>query len=94
MIDPVAPRYVALTREGTVPMHLPGVEQHRGTAQKHPKDPSVGTKDVFYGPHILLEAEEAEGLKEGDKVTLINWGNAIVTIVSRYHRQTHVLQQQ
>ena len=83
MIDPVAPRYIALTRDGTVPLHLPGVEQRSGTAQMHPKNPSVGTKEVFYGPDILVEAEDAEELKEGDKVTLINWGNAIVTAVSR-----------
>ena len=43
----------------------------------------MGTKEVFYGPDILVEAEDAEELKEGDKVTLINWGNAIVTAVSR-----------
>ena len=92
MIDPIAPRYVAITRDGTVPMRLLGVQQHRGTAQKHPKDPSVGMKDVFYGPNILLEAEDAEGLKEGDKVTLINWGNAVITSVSRCgaHTHTHV----
>ena len=72
VIDPVAPRYVALTREVTVPMHLPRVEQHCRTAQKHPKDPSVGTKDVFYGLHILLEAEDAEGLKERNIVSYLD----------------------
>ena len=92
MIDPIAPRYVAITRDSVVPMRLLGVKPHRGTAQKHPKDPSVGMKDVFYGPNILLEAEDADGLKEireRGKVTLINWGNAVITRVSRCDTHTH-----
>ena len=82
VIDPVAPRYTAILKSVAVPLLLEGVEEKTVKAQKHPKDPSVGEKDVFYSSKIFLEGEDASVLKSGEKVTLVNWGNAVITSVN------------
>ena len=83
MIDPIVPRYAAIAQLDSVKLHLEGVQESKGTAQKHPKNKEVGLKDVFYSSLVLLEGEDASTLKEGDKITLINWGNATITSVKR-----------
>ena len=83
MIDPVAPRYTAILKSTAVPLLLEGVSEEKGTAQKHPKNPTVGEKDVFYSSKIYLEGEDADVLKNGEKVTLVNWGNAVITGIDR-----------
>ena len=48
----------------------------------------MGQKEVWYSSNILLEQVDVESLSEGVTVTLINWGNAVITTVNRsvsYH---------
>lgn len=75
MIDPIAPRYTALTGKDTVPVLLPGVKEECLIVPKHPKNPQVGEKAVWVGPRILIDQEDAKCLKEGENTTFINWGN-------------------
>ena len=50
----------------------------------------VGEKEVWYSSEVLLEGEDTQTLSEGDKVTLVNWGNIIINTVNKWG--THVLQ--
>jgi len=43
----------------------------------------VGTKTVWYSPKVFIEGEDAETLKVGDMVTLMNWGNTKVTKINK-----------
>jgi glutamyl/glutaminyl-tRNA synthetase len=77
-IDPVAPRHTALTKRGLVKVTVQG--QSAAVAKDvalHPKT-DVGTKKVWCAGHILLEAEDANSIAEGETVTLMDWGNAVV----------------
>lgn len=44
-----------------------------------PTDPSFGFKPVMQSRNVLIEQEDAQRLKKGDKVTLLKWGNFTIT---------------
>jgi glutamyl-tRNA synthetase len=82
VIDPIAPRYTAL--EGKlVTVNLNGAKSETGKVNLHPKDASIGAKDVHYGPKVLLEQVDADLMNEGDIVTFVNWGNVKLTKVEK-----------
>eukprot|EP00708_Paratrimastix_pyriformis_P002189 GAFH01000930.1.p1 GENE.GAFH01000930.1~~GAFH01000930.1.p1 ORF type:complete len:759 (-),score=330.82 GAFH01000930.1:57-2000(-) len=85
VIDPVAPRYTALTKAAAVPMEIadgPAEAEYR-TVPKHRKNPTVGNKVVRYARRILLEQEDAALCQAGTEITLMNWGNCVVDEVVR-----------
>jgi len=51
--------------------------------QNTKKNPDVGMKSVFYFNSIYLEGEDAHSLAENEEVTLMDWGNAIVSELIR-----------
>ncbi|TKR96186.1 hypothetical protein L596_010242 [Steinernema carpocapsae] len=78
VIDPVAPRYTALDGSAKKLVHVLVNDQgsnELSTVNLHPKDPSVGTKSVWFTKNVWIEAADAATIKEGDIVTFINWGN-------------------
>ena len=48
------------------------------------QNPEVGEKEVWYSERILVEGADAETLRQGETVTLLNWGNITITTVTRY----------
>jgi len=53
--------------------------QETKSVPKHPKNESLGTKPRFYGPELLIEADDANAIEEGEKITLMAWGNCVIT---------------
>lgn len=43
----------------------------------------VGEKEVWYSSRVLIEGADAQTFSEGEKVTLINWGNVIITKINK-----------
>jgi len=85
IIDPVAPRFTGITRDGAVPFELtdvPPVPEFR-TVPKHRKNPAVGNKVVQYSRVVLLEQEDAAQCAPGVEITLMNWGNVVVDEVAK-----------
>ena len=41
-------------------------------------------KKVWTSPKTYIDGADAETLHRDEKVTLINWGNFVVTAISRY----------
>jgi hypothetical protein len=39
----------------------------------------LGTKAVIYGKEVWIEKDDAVSIVEGEKITLMKWGNVIVT---------------
>ena len=81
IIDPVTPRYTGLVN----PVKIV-IENYEGTGiiegrtqNLHPKNPSVGTKIVNHSREVLIEKEDAESIAEGEKITLMKWGNCTIT---------------
>lgn len=58
-----------------VPVHVKGATDEVLTVPNHPKDSSIGTKQVQTSNTILIEREDADALVEGQNATFINWGN-------------------
>lgn len=75
-IDPVAPRFSSLLKNQLVKLHLKNVDKEETQQQqKHPKDVSIGMKNVYYGRTVLIENDDAVQINDGQMVTLMNWGN-------------------
>lgn len=83
IIDPIAPRYTALRKGVTVPVNVSNAKSNILSVNKHPKNPSVGTKNVPTGPKVLIEMTDAEQLREGENATFINWGNLKIKKINR-----------
>ncbi|KAA0711364.1 Bifunctional glutamate/proline--tRNA ligase [Triplophysa tibetana] len=83
VIDPVAPRYTALVSSQVIPVFVSEAKEEMKEVAKHPKNPDVGMKQVWYGPKVLIEGADAETFTEGEMVTFINWGNLIITKINR-----------
>jgi len=80
IIDPIIPRFTAVKAEGRVPITLKGgpeVPEHK-TVAKHKKNPALGDKIITYSKVVFIEQEDAKVIKEGEEVTLMDWGNVIV----------------
>ncbi|KAL1688249.1 glutamate-tRNA ligase [Schizophyllum commune] len=81
VIDPIAPRFWALEEGDLVPAtitNLPGETAEVKTLPRHKKNAEVGEKQTVYYKHILLEQADARSVSEGEELTLMDWGNAIV----------------
>lgn len=78
LIDPVVPRYTALEENGIVPASISGVSFEEKTLPCHKKNADLGTKTTVFGPEILFEQADAASFEEGEEVTLMDWGNAII----------------
>ncbi|KAL3065980.1 hypothetical protein OYC64_016005 [Pagothenia borchgrevinki] len=83
VIDPVAPRFTALSSSYVVPVTVSEAKEEMKEMAKHPKNAEVGMKEVWYGPRVLIEGADAETFSEGEMVTFINWGNLIITKINK-----------
>ncbi|KAH0557162.1 hypothetical protein GP486_005049 [Trichoglossum hirsutum] len=79
-IDPIAPRYTAVLKENAVTATVKGAPAKAYTEDRprHAKNAELGTKKVAYSGTILIDLEDAKTFKEGEEITLMAWGNAIV----------------
>ncbi|KAI0807854.1 glutamate-tRNA ligase [Fomes fomentarius] len=80
VIDPVAPRFWALSKANLVPVTIKGgpAEIEVKSLPKHKKNPEVGEKNTVYSSQIYLEQEDALSFDDQEEITLMDWGNAIV----------------
>lgn len=53
------------------------------TVPRHLKYPPAGKKAVTRGRTLWLEQADAAAISEGEEVTLMSWGNAVITAVTR-----------
>jgi len=80
-IDPKAPRYTAIVKDTAAKLILNNGPKEI-VAETHPlhqKNPDLGSKAVLYGNEVLIETGDAKDIEVGEKVTLMKWGNAVIT---------------
>lgn len=84
-IDPLAARYTAIDKADTVALHVNGFAHPAPYAEDRPLHAKydLGTKKVWFSADCLIEQADARDLVEGEEITLMNWGNAIVRSISR-----------
>lgn len=84
MIDPVCPRHTAVIAKGKVPLKLTNVGAPEViTVPKHKKYPPAGNKSTTKMADLWLEQADAKAVKEGEEVTLMDWGNAFIRGIER-----------
>ncbi|KAK2701646.1 bifunctional glutamate/proline--tRNA ligase-like [Artemia franciscana] len=69
VVEPTAPRYTAIEKEGRVPVFISGAKEEALTVQKHPKDEKNGYKTVWTAPKVFIEAADAEMLNVNVLIT-------------------------
>ena len=80
IIDPIAPRYTAISSTQTAHLTLEnGPENCSFSVAAHPQNPKLGDKIQFRSGKIIIEGEDASPLVVGEKVTLMKWGNCTLT---------------
>jgi len=83
-IDQSVPRYFAIKKEHTVQLCLTDVEHiQRLTVPRHKKNKTLGEKELVRCKTILLSQSDASVLKEGDEITLMDWGNIIISTITK-----------
>ena len=88
IIDPTSHRYVAVVHEaaagGAVPLLLSDFSgpDHKLT-DLLPKNPEAGTRSMSLGARVWLERDDVKLIKDGEEVTLMRWGNAIIERIER-----------
>ena len=46
---------------------------------KHKKNPDVGEKKVIFYKDVVIDKDDADVLEDNEEVTLMDWGNVIIT---------------
>ena len=84
-IDPIAKRYFAVSVDGAVNLYIDNMEDKVEEVEVdwHAKNPSLGKKIQKRYNKLVIEKEDANLLKEGQKLTLYRWGNSIVEKIEK-----------
>ena len=73
VIDPVAPRFTAVTKENQAVLELSnfGAESAPQVAlvDLHPKNKAVGSKTITRSARVILEQDDAKLIKDGEEVS-------------------------
>ncbi|KAJ3492573.1 hypothetical protein NLG97_g5298 [Lecanicillium saksenae] len=79
-IDPIARRHAAVEDQHAVLVTVEGAKQHawRESRPMHPKNSALGTKMITFSSKVWIEQVDAASLTDGDEITLMHWGNAII----------------
>merc|ERR1712072_655328 len=83
-IDPVVHRYQCTSADSYAELQI--VDAKAGdtkTTNLLPKDAKAGQKTLHLEPSVLLEKFDASQLKEGQEITLCQWGNVIIQSIPR-----------
>ena len=81
IIDPVCPRFSAVYVEMASRLIITNVPENPVvvTALKNKLNPDFGERPLWRSNSVLLDFVDADTLvKEGEKVTLMNWGNVMI----------------
>lgn len=99
-IEPIAKRFHAVRADNAIIARIINFEPRNAfyvlkDVPLHAKNAELGAKKVLYRPEILIDYSdfkqmEDQGLKTGDKLTLMAWGNMLIEDVD-YAAQTLAL---
>ena len=87
VIDPVAPRFVALDKAGLVKVTVSGpgtpAQAELRELPKHKKNPEVGTKQTAFADSFFVEQADAASFAQDEEVTFMDWGNAFIRQITK-----------
>lgn len=94
IIDPICPRHTAVLEENRVMLLLTdGPEKpFVRIIPRHKKFEDAGTKATTYTKRIWIDYADALSITEGEELTLMDWGNAIIKEIKRDNGKiTHLI---
>lgn len=91
IIDPVCPRHTAVVDENKVPIFVSGVTDEVVEVPKHLKYPPAGMKKQARSGKIWIDQADGQLLVQGEEVTLMAWGNAIIDAVEKCESTGNIL---
>ena len=80
-LDPISRRFTALNNERQAVVTIVNaddIDMATTVIPMHPKNPDAGEKPLYKCPQLMIEPDDAELIEEGEKVTLMKWGNFVV----------------
>ncbi|XP_062171124.1 glutamate--tRNA ligase, cytoplasmic-like [Alnus glutinosa] len=85
IIDPVCPRHTAVIEERRVLLTLTNGPEEPFTriVPRHKKYEGAGEKCTTFIKTIWIEHADAESISVDEKITLMDWGNAIVKKIEK-----------
>jgi len=84
VIDRVIPRYAAVKRDQIVILHLDSPPTpEKVDVLRHKQNDTLGKKTIVRMNKVYLEQEDAKLLKANEEITLMDWGNVLVTAVDQ-----------
>lgn len=84
LIEPVAPRYTAIEGDDAVELEVTGGElPFTRSIPLHKKNPDIGNKTVTFSNVVLLEQTDAKECNVNEEVTLMDWGNLVITDIRK-----------
>ncbi|KAI0504474.1 hypothetical protein KFK09_015426 [Dendrobium nobile] len=85
IIDPICPRHTAVLEEGRVIFTLANGPEKPfvRVLPRHKKFEGAGNKATTYTNRIWVDYTDASTMSEGEEVTLMDWGNAIITDIKK-----------
>jgi glutamyl-tRNA synthetase len=85
IIDPIVPRYTAIAKKDICPFIISDgpTEPIHKSIPRHKKNSSLGNKIITYINKIWLEQIDAQIIEQGEEITLMDWGNAIVEDIQK-----------
>jgi bifunctional glutamyl/prolyl-tRNA synthetase len=85
VIDPIATRCTAVVKEGAVEVTVTGfVGEEVKNIPNHPKVPDGEQKELWYSPDVYIDSDDAATFNEGETITFMNWGNAVIDQIVTY----------
>jgi glutamyl-tRNA synthetase len=84
-IDPIIPRYTAISREHACLVTLLDAPQtpEAVSVSRHKKNADLGKKIVFHYHKIMIEQDDAKRLVDNEELTLMDWGNIILKKITK-----------
>ncbi|CAK9216185.1 unnamed protein product [Sphagnum troendelagicum] len=85
LIDPICPRHTAVFTDGKVILNLSNGpdEPFVRVIARHKKFDGAGKKATTFTKRVWLDQVDGAAVSEGEEVTLMDWGNAIIHKVEK-----------
>lgn len=83
VIDANAPRFAAVGIDSIPVEVVDGPEKSFVNVAIHPKNVELGQRPVNISKILRIDSIDAQSIKEGESVTFVNWGNLIITQISK-----------
>jgi glutamyl-tRNA synthetase len=85
VLEETSARYMCVGVSTAVPFSVTNVPdgEQAAVVPIHPQKPEMGTRVMRRSNLLLIERDDCNGLKIGEEVTLLRWGNFFIDEIER-----------